>query len=174
MAATVSITPTASGDGITYSDAVPLTTSEADVRGGTNAQISTTIPTNFGEAICAIVQLTVSGIVVTNSSYIVMQMDMFDGVWIDLCWCFWNGKQGTAIFVMSNGIAGANAFQQTRQSGEVPVNSSSVQGNGSNQLALGGRIRFVGKAVTSGGSMAAGGVLGQISVTIKYRIQSLR
>ena len=103
-----------------------------------------------------------------------MQCDLFDGTYIDMCWCFWTGVQGSATFVMSNGIAGANVFQQTRNSGQVPVTSLGVQGSGSNQLTLGGRIRFVGKAAMTGGSSNVAGTSTSITATIKYRLQPLR
>lgn len=103
-----------------------------------------------------------------------MQMDFGDGTWVDMCWCFWNGVQGAATFVMSNGIAGANVFQQSRNAGQVPLTSAGVQGSGSNQLTLGGRIRFVGKTTMTGGSSSAPGVSTQVTATIRYRLQSLR
>lgn len=168
------IVPEPADDGIAYAVAVPLTPTEADVNGGTGVQITAPIPTVYGQAIAAVVKLTANGIIVGNSTYVVMQMDMGDGVWADMCWCFWTGTQGNATFVFSNGIAGANVFQQSRNNGQVPLNSSSVQGNGYNQMALGGRIRFVGRSVMTGGSSSAPGVATQITVTIRYRLQGLR
>ncbi len=168
------IDPTTQTDGIAYSVGVPLTSTEADLNGGTGVQITAPIPTTYGEAIAAVVKFTVTGIITGNSTYVVMQMDMGDGVWVDMCWCFWTGTQGNATFVMSNGIAGANVFQQSRNSGQVPVTSAGVQGNGSNQLALGGRIRFVGKTVMIGGSSSVSGTPTAVTVTIKYRLQTLR
>ena len=103
-----------------------------------------------------------------------MQMDMGDGVWVDLNWAIWTGNQGSATFVMSNGIAGANVFQQSRNSGQVPLTSAGVQGNGSNQSTLGGRIRFTGRTVMTGGSSSAPGVSTTVTVTIRYRLQPLR
>ena len=93
-----------------------------------------------------------------------------DGVWVDICWLVWNGSQGSATFVMSNGIAGANVFQQTRQSGQPPT----PQTSGSNQLTLGGRIRFVGKTTMVGGSSSVSGSPTAVSATIRYRLQPLR
>lgn len=164
------ITPTAQTDGVAYSVSVPLTSTEADLNGGTGVQITAPIPTNFGEAISAVVQLSINGLVVGNNTYVVMQMDMGDGVWVDLCWLVWTGSQGTATFVMSNGIAGANVIQQTRSSGQPPT----PQANGSNQMALGGRIRFVGKSIMVGGSSSLAGVTTSVSATIRYRLQALR
>lgn len=160
------ITPTAPTDGIDYAVAVPLTSTEADLNGGTEVQVATPIPTTFGQAISAVIQLTVTGIITGNSTYVVMQMDMGDGIWVDLNWCFWNGNQGSAVFVFSNGIAGANTIQQTRQSGQVP----NPQASGANQLMLGGRIRFVGKTVMIGGSSGVSGTPVQVSANISYRL----
>ncbi len=165
----VNIVPTALTDGIPYSAAVPLTSTEADLNGGTNVPTGP-IATNFGEAICAVVTLSINGSVVGNNTYIVMQMDMGDGVWIDLNWLVWSGIQGSATFVFSNGIAGANTLQQTRSPGGAP----NPQANGSNQLALGGRIRFVGKSSFAGGSSSLAGVTTSVLATIRYRLQTLR
>lgn len=163
---TANIIPTAGSDGITYSAAVPLTTTEADLGDGILAPHP--IATQFGEAIAAVVTLTINGIVTASSAYIVMQMDMGDGVWVDMNWAVWTGSQGTVVFVFSNGIAGADTFQQTRQAGAPPSSS------GSNQLALGGRIRFVGKSNFAGGSSSLSGVPTAVLATIKYRLQALR
>lgn len=168
------ITPTAPDDGIVYSDAVPLTPTEADLYGGTGVEAIDPIGTTFGQAICAVIQLSINGFITGNSTYVVMQMDMGDGVWVDLNWLFWNATTGSATFVFSNGIAGATTVQQSRNSGQVPLNSSGVQGSGANQLALGGRIRFVGKTTMSGGSSSAAGVSTQVTATIKYKLLGLR
>lgn len=170
--ATANITPTAPTDGVVYASAVPLTPTEAVL--GDALVVPVLIPTSYNEAISAVIQLSANGIITGNSTYVVLQMDMGDEVWVDLCWCFWTGTQGSATFVFSNGIAGANVFQQTRNADQVPLNSSSVQGNGSNQLTLGGRIRFVGKTVMTSGSSSAPGVATVVTATIRYRLLPLR
>lgn len=164
------VTPTAPSDGIDYSVAVPLTTTEADLYGGTGVQAIDPIGTTFGQAIVAIVQLTINGLVVGNNTYVVMQMDLGDGVWVDLNWLVWTGSQGSATFVFSNGIAGANSFQQSRQSGAFP----NPQTNGANQMCLGGRIRFIGKTTMVGGSSSLAGVTTSVKATINYKLLSLR
>ncbi len=166
------IIPTALTDGIPYATSVPLTSTEAVL--GDALLTPVLIPTTFNEAISAVVKLTANGVITGNSTYVVLQMDMGDGTWVDLCWCFWNNVTGNATFVFSNGIAGANVFQQSRNSGQVPVNSSGVQGNGSNQMTLGGRLRFVGKSSMTGGSSATPGTSTSITATITYRLQPLR
>lgn len=168
MATTANITPLAQTDGIVYTTAVPLTPTEAVL--GDALATPVLIPTTYGEAILATIVLSTNGLIVANSTYVVMQVDMGDGVWIDINWCVWTGNQGTATFVMSNGIAGANTFQQSRQSGAVPT----PQASGSNQLALGGRIRFVGKTVMTGGSSSVASTPTTVTATIKYRLQTLR
>lgn len=172
MPITANIVPTAGTDGIVYATNVPLTSTEAAL--GDGLLTPALIPTTFNQAVVAVVQLSINGYITANSSYVVMQMDVGDGVWVDMCWCFWDGRQGSAVFVMSNGIAGANVFQQSRQTGQVPVNTSNVQGNGSNQMTLGGRIRFVGKAVMVGGSSSVSGITTAVKATITYRLQPLR
>lgn len=164
---TINITPTAPVDGVVYANAVPLTSTEAVL--GDAAQVPTVIPTTYGQAIVAVVKLSINGIVVANNSYIIMQMDMGDGVWVDINWLTWTGSQGTATFVFSNGIAGANTFQQTRQSGAFPT----PQAMGSNQLGLGGRIRFVGRSTFVGGSSSLAGVTTSVSATITYKLLGL-
>lgn len=164
------IEPVAGDDGVLYADSVPLTNSEATLYGGSGAQGTDPIATTFGAAIVATIQLSINGYVVANSAYVAMQMDMGDSVWIDLNWLFWNGSQGSATFVFSNGVAGANSFRQTRQSGQVP----SPQSNGSNQLCLGGRIRFVGKSTMTGGSSSVSGITTAVSATIRYKLLGLR
>ena len=159
MALTANITPIALSDGNTYCTNVPITSSEADLGDAISA-----IATEFGQAILAIVQITVNGIITANNTYIVMQMDMGDGVWVDANWCVTTINQGTATFVFSNGVAGNNTFQQTRQNNASPSSSSN------NQLALGGRIRFTGKTLTAGGSSAVSGTPTNVSATIKYKL----
>ncbi len=165
---TANITPTAGSDGVTYSTAVPITTTEADL--GDGVLSPRPIATTFGEAILAVITLTINGIVTANNTYIVMQQDMGDGVWVDMNWLVWTGNQSSATFVFSNGIAGANTFQQSRIAGAAP----SPQANGQNQLALGGRIRFVGKSLFSGGSSSLAGLTTSVLATIKYRLQPVR
>lgn len=166
--AAANIIPTAPTDGVVYANAVPLTANEAVL--GDGAYTPVLIPTSFGAAIVAVVRLSISGFITANSTYVVMQMDVGDGVWIDINWLFWNQVQGTATFVFSNGVAGANTLQQTRNSGQVP----NPQASGSNQMVLGGRIRFVGRSSPSGGSSAAAGVTTQVTATITYKMLGLQ
>lgn len=164
------INPIAQSDGILYANAVPLTPSEADLFGGVGAQNPDPIPTEFGAAIIAVVTLKNTGHIVANNTYVVMQTDLGDGTWVDMNWCTFNQSDGNGVFVMSNGVAGADTFQQSRQAGSVP----SPQSNGSNQLPLGGRVRFVGQTTTAGGSSAAAGGFAGITATIRYKLLPLR
>lgn len=162
------IEPAAPSDGVLYASEVPLTSTEAALGGSSAGEAE--IPTTYGEAIIAVVKLTANGKLTGNSTYVVLQMDMGDGIWVDMCWCFWSGTMGTATFIFSNGIAGANVFQQTRDSGAVPT----PQANGSNQMALGGRLRFVGRTAMTGGSSIASGSTAGVVATIRYRLLGLR
>lgn len=164
------ISPTAGSDSILYASATPLTPTEADLFSASSGQGIDPIATEYGQAIVAVIQLSANGIITGNSTYIVMQMDMGDGVWVDMNWLFWSQVQGTATFVFSNGIAGANTFQQTRNSGQVP----NPQVSGANQIALGGRIRFVGQTKMTSGSSSAPGVTTQVTATIRYKLLGLR
>ncbi len=166
---TANITPTAGSDGVLYASAVPVTTTEATLGGGSGA-VPDPIPTEFGAAILAVVQLAINGIITGNNTYVVLQQDLGDGVWVDLNWCVWTGTQAPATFVFSNGVAGANTFQQSRGVGQVP----NPQASGSNQLCLGGRLRFVGKTTMVGGSSSAPGITTQVTATIRYKLLGLR
>lgn len=164
----VNIIPETPADGTVYASAVPLTSTEAVL--GDGIAVGTVIPTTFGQAIVATIRLSINGLIVANNSYVVMQMDMGDGIWVDMNWLVWTGSQGTATFVFSNGVAGANSFQQSRQSGQFPQ----PQAVGSNQLCLGGRIRFVGRSTAVGGSSSLAGVTTSVSATISYKLLGLR
>jgi hypothetical protein len=168
--AQANIVPTAGSDGVVYSNAVPLTLNEADLFGGSGAQLPDPIPTEYGAAIIAVVQLSINGIIVANTTYVVMQVDLGDGVWIDANWAVFTQNQGTATFVFSNGVAGAGTFQQIRNPGQPP----SPQSIGSNQIPLGGRIRFIGKSTFTGGSSSLAGVTTAVSATIRYKLLGLR
>lgn len=165
------ITAPSRADGIAYATAVPLTSTEADLYNGqTLPNTGDPVPVLFGQAIQAVVQLSVAGAPASNSTYVVMQTDLGDGVWVDVAWCFWNGTQGSATFVLSGGVAGNNAFQQSRQAGAVPT----PQANGSNAMVLGGRIRFVGRTALSGGSSYSVGGFAGVLATIRYKLLALR
>ncbi len=166
---TANIVPAAETDGTLYSSAIPLTPNEADLWGGAGAQGPDPIPTSYGAAIIAIVQLSINGNIIGNSTYVVLQMDLGDGAWVDLNWLVWTSTTGSATFVLSNGVAGANTIQQSRNAGAVP----NPQTNGSNQLCLGGRLRFVGKAQMTGGSSSSPGVTTQVTATIRYKLLPL-
>lgn len=161
--------PAANNDGILYASAVPLTGTEADLYNGTALDGQDPIQVTYGQAIQAIVQLTVSGSPVGNNTYVVMQTDLGDGVWVDVAWCMYTQKNAPATFVLSGGVAGANAFQQTRVAGSPPT----PQANGSNQIPLGGRVRFVGKANIYGGSSYVQGAFAGVLCTIKYKLLGL-
>ncbi len=164
------ITPTAGTDGIPYSTAVPLTAQEADL--GDGLLTPRPIAVEYGQVIVAVVQLTINGLVVGNNSYVVMQCDMGDGVWIDVAWCVWTGNQGMTTFVLCGGGLGAmnNAFQQTRGAGQPPT----PQANGSNAVPLAGRVRFVGKSTFVGGSSSLAGVTTSVLATIKFKLMAPR
>jgi len=169
MTTFANISPPAHNEGILYANQQALTPTEADlanVTGGIDP-----IPVLYGEAIVAVVQMSVNGIATGNSSYVVMQTDVGDGVWIDVAWCNYTNSQSPQTFVLCGGGSGNinNAFQQSRNAGQVPGTAL-----GSNAMPLGGRIRFVGQAKLTSGSSSAPGVATQVKATITYRILALR
>lgn len=157
-------------DGIVYSNAVPLTTTEAVL--GDAAQVITNIPIIGGQTIVAVVRLTINGSIVANSTFVFLQTDLGNDTWIDVAWCFFNSTQAPGTFVLCGGGLGAmnNAIQQTRNSGSAPA----VQANGSVQIPLGGRVRFTGFCRPSGGSSGLFGISTTVSATITYRLQQPR
>lgn len=165
---TANILPTAGSDGLAYCTTVPLVSTEADL--ADNKLTPGPVAVEYGQVLVAVVQLTINGLVVANNSYVVMQTDMGDGVWVDVAWCQWVGNQGAATFVLCGGGLGAqnNAFQQTRQAGGF------VTGNGSNAVPLAGRVRFVGKSAFSGGSSSLAGLTTSVLATIKYKLMTPR
>lgn len=168
MVTKANITPTAPTEGLLYCTAVPLTFTEADLSDGSSPD---PIPTEAGQAIVATVVLTVVGHVVGNNTYVVLQTDLGEGLWVDLNWCVFTSSDGSGTFVFSNGVAGANSFQQSRGTGATPT----PQTVGSNQLTLGGRIRFIGKTVlTAGCSSSIGLNTAQVTATIRYKLLHLR
>lgn len=159
------IVPTTLTDGIPYATAVPLTSTEADLNGGTNVPTSP-IPVEYGQVIVAVLQLSINGLIVGNNTYVVMQTDMGDGVWVDVAWIAWTGSQGSATFVICGGGFTSATFQQTRNTNSPP----SPQANGNSGIPIGGRLRFVGKSSFVGGSSSLSGVTTQVFATIKYKL----
>lgn len=164
------ITPPSRTDGIVYANAVNLTSTEADLYNGSALDGQDPVQVTYGQAIQAIVTLTPTGGLIAQNSYVVMQTDLGDGTWVDAAWCVYTDKLIQGVFVLSGGIAGANAVQQSRQANSFP----SPQALGSNQITIGGRVRFVGKCVISGGSSAAPGAFTGVTCSIRYRLLGLR
>jgi hypothetical protein len=129
------------------------------------------VPVLYNEAILAVVQFTSQGGLASASSYVILQTDLGDGNWIDVAGVVWTGT-GTVLFAMSGGVAGNNVLQQTRAVGTAPGT------NFSNQMCLGGRIRFVGKGTTSSSSSSSSSSSGSlppaILCSIKYKLLGLR
>jgi hypothetical protein len=174
VAATVNIIPTAPTDGILYANNVPLVATEASL--GDGLKTPDPIPVVEGQTIVAVVKLSINGHVTANNTYIFLQTDLGDGTWIDVAWCQFTKtdvpSSQPATFVLCGGGLGAmnNAFQQSRQAGSAPA----AQGNGSNAVPLGGRVRFSGFSTFAGGSSSIAGVTTSVSATITYRLQNPR
>lgn len=159
------IIPTAPTDGIVYANAVPLTPTEAVL--GDEIQCPALVPVADGHRIVAVVQLSINGFITGNSTFVFMQTDLGNGVWVDAAWCFYSQTQAPQIFVFSVGeCAGSAAFRQARNSNSAP----NPQSTSSNDLYLGGRIRFTGFSRMIGGSSSAPGVSTVVSCTITYKI----
>jgi len=158
-------------DGVLYCQDMLLPAAEGDLFNLSSLYAPDPAPVDARQAVMATLTLTGRGIVISATSYVVLQTDLGDGKWIDVAWIRSTAIAGPDLFLLSGGVAGANAFQQTRLVGTAPI------GHGSNQFPLGGRIRFVGKstAVTQAASSASGGVLPPgILCTIRYKLLGLR
>lgn len=153
-------------DGLPYATGVVLTQAEADLYNGPTLQNIDPIPVIFGQGVQAVVTLTPSGAPASVNCYVVMQTDLGDGVWVDIAWCVYTNTQAVGVFVLSAGVAANNAFQQSRQAGAFP----NPQTTGINACILGGRVRFVGKAILTGTSSSAPGSLFQMAATIRYKM----
>lgn len=164
---TANIIPQALTDGVPYGTSVPLTGTEADL--GDGLKTPDPIQVADGQAIVAVVQLSINGSIVGSNAYVVMQT-LLGGVWFDVAWAVTTFNQGTATFVLSGGGNGAenNAFQQSRQVGGFPAST------GSNSVPLGGQVRFVGKATAVGGSSSLAGTTAGISAIITYKLVTPR
>lgn len=168
MTTFASITPTPKTDGIDYCVAAVVPAAEGDLQ----ATHQSPVPprSGFEMALFAVVQLTATGTPATNATYVVLQTDLGDGVWVDVAWCVWHGTSGTAVFILQAGSNGAVAFAAPRAAGTSPLVT------GFNPCALGGRFRFVGKSVltsSSSSSSSSSGVPGttpEVTATIRYRL----
>ena len=170
MATYANIIPTASLDGIIHVSSKVMPSLEVTLFNRASPPFADPIPVIYNQAVQAIVQFSITGDPDTNISYVVLQTDLGDGQWVDVAWVRWTATTGTAVFAMGGGVAGANAFQQSRAIGTAPGSS------GSNQIPLGGRIRFTGKASlgTSASSSVGVGIFAEVTTTITYKLLGLR
>lgn len=166
MTAFANTTPAPGTGGMPYATGTPVTGTEADLFNQARPPFFDPVPVpSEHEAVLAVIQLAISGNVSSNTTYIVLQTDLGDGLFVDVAWIQWNGTSGNATFVISAGGSQGRAIQMTRTAGTSPGAS------GSNQIPLGGRIRFVGKAslgVGSSSSSSSPQSIGGVSATIKY------
>jgi hypothetical protein len=175
-----SITIPAQADGQVYALNMTIPAAEGDLYnalpvGDVNQPDLDPRPVIYGAACLAIVQLWTTGSIPSNSTYVVLQTDMGDNVWVDVAWLTWSGTApaaSPAIFALSGGVSGSNSFQQ-RVTGNQPVPNL-----GANQITLGGRVRFVGKSTIGSGSSSSssssGTIVAQALCTIRYKLLGLR
>jgi hypothetical protein len=135
--------------GTAYCTAAAITTTEGDL--GTPVVVP-----NYVRNVLATAAIALGS--TTSPTYIVLQMDLGDGNWIDAAWITTTDTSGTDIFALAAGSELAGAVQQTRASGTGP---SSI---GSNPLPLGSRFRFIAKT----------GANNKATVTITYRYEPVR
>ncbi len=156
------VTPISQVDGLPYATAKQMPTAgEADLF---NASGPDPVPVLFGQGAIAVVKFTVTGTPDAMLAYVVMQTDLFgDGNWVDVAWGRSVITAASDTFVLSGGVAGANAVQQTRAS-----SSSAPSSSGATQIPLGGRVRFVGKVAFTNGTTP------KCVVDITYKLLGLR
>lgn len=151
------INPAAVTDGIPYATAQVLTGTEADIYNNTTPTPDP-VGIAYWRSILATLTLSITGAPDAQSTYVVMQTDLGDGVWVDVAWIVWTGTSGSAVFALAGGaLASSLAVVQSRAVGTAPGT------NGSNQLPLGGRVRFVGKSTFTNGTAPA------VAATLKYK-----
>lgn len=164
------IEPTPLSDGILYGTNVPITPPEAAL--GDALVTPVLIPVIEGQTIIGVVQLTVNGHITGNNTFVFLQTDLGDGVWVDVAWCNTRITNGSVTFVLCGGGVGAmnNAFGPLRKNGSAPA----TQANGSNAVPLGGRCRFTGFSALTGGSSSLAGTVPLVQATIKFKLQNPR
>jgi hypothetical protein len=170
MATFANSAPISMKDGIAYAIGAILPPLEIDIGNQPGPNQGNAVPVLWGEAVLAIVQFVATGTVPANS-YVVLQCDLGDGVWIDIAGVIWSGTSGTATFVISAGVAGNNAFQASRAANSAPA------ANFSNAMTLGGRLRFVaksGQSASSSSSSSSSGTPANVAVTIRFKLLGLR
>jgi hypothetical protein len=163
-----------SNDGVQYALNMPVPAAEGDLaNGNANAPEGDPIAVLYDCAMTAVVVLTAQGnLGAGQSTYVIMQTDMGDGVWIDVAGFPATVTTGTSqTWVLSGGAAGAIAIQQSRTVGTAPSAAFA------NQFPLGGRVRFVGKTVPAGGSSSSsssGAIAAQVLCSIRVKGLGLR
>jgi hypothetical protein len=166
MTVFASTVPASESDGVPYANSAVLPGAEADLYNGVGGD---PIGLPYSVAFLADVLFTAQGPISSQTAYVVAQTDLGDGNWIDVAWCQFTGTSGTGLFVLSGGATGANSFQQSRAVGTSPGSG------GSNQIPLGGRLRFVGKcSLTASTSSSSGSAGSQVTVSIRYRLVAYR
>jgi hypothetical protein len=130
----------------------------------TEVDLGTAVPVNANEALLAIVKLVIAGSPASNSAYIVLQTSLDNGTtWVDVAWIVTTSTtDGTLVFILSAGVAGASGSAFTRATGTAPGSNSAIQ------IPLGGLIRFTGKAALTGGTLPT------VKATINYKQLGLR
>jgi hypothetical protein len=123
-------------------------------------QMPDPITISYAQGISAVVELSTQGAVIAQTSYVVMQGDMGDGVWFDMAWI--NYSTLTPInFMLFDGMPTSGVLQQqTRAVGTAPTPTT-----GSNQMPLPHRVRFIGKANVNAGSSSSSLSSGVIALT---------
>ncbi len=165
MATFANIVPSYGPDGIPYATALvmPIAAADTDLFNQTAPTSPDPTPVLYGAAFLAEVLLTITGGPATNTTYVVAQTSV-DGVnWLDVAWLVTTSvSNGTLLFFLAGGVAGSNSLPQTRAVGSAPGSS------GSNQVPLGGQLRFVGRTQLTGGTVP------KVTATIKVKLLGLR
>lgn len=165
-----SITPTPLTDGVLYCTSAPITPTEAIL--GDDVATPKITPVTEGQTVIAVVRLAVNGHLNSGNTYVFLQTDLGDGLWVDVAWCNTQIRDGAVTFVLCGGGIGAmnNAFGPLRNSSSAPA----TQASGSNAVPLGGRIRFTGLSFLAGGSSSLFGTVPLVQATITFKLQQPR
>ena len=160
MATYANIDPTPQTMAVKYAVSKALTTTEATIYNQSTGD--PVLPRGHAHSINAVGTITITGGPSTTEAYVVMQTDLGNGIWIDVAWFPTAATSGTKTFYLSCIQSVSVCVEQTRASGTAPGFA------GASSVGLLDRIRFVGKAVFTGGTNPAA------TVSLSYKLLGLR
>lgn len=165
---TANVTPLLPTDGAIYANGTVLTNTEGDLNNLTGLN-QTPIGVGLGNALylLASIKIVVAGTPGSGVAWVAIQTALADGIWYDVGWVEKSFTLGNGTFnqafgsgiMTSTSSASANNWVNARTLGVDPG------ATGTNNLPLGGQLRFTGKTTFNQGTA---------TVTIYYKLQGMR